>query len=357
MKEKTDKDSIMLLSLLFATIESTSLYTGPRPEPSVAYQNWITGCDNMRNCSAVALQAPTIGTDGDTDHLEMMIGIPLATHRVPLVVFRFPSTLKHRPDLRIFVDQLEVPLMQVEMGSVMIGGAEARQIVQAMRKGQWIYLRDLKGEAVARTSLAGLTAALLRIDGQQGKQDTPDALVRRGKRIAFDDLPGYSVSLSRPAAATKPPTEPKSKPFSDNREQCGSDVPFEPAKPSFVRLDSKNSMAIVPWACGNGAYVRYANIMIIDDQGKVRAAKFDYDNGITGDGPSNVQAEVVWLENERVLESATRFRAIGDCGRTDRYIWDGNKFRLSEQWVMPECRGSYDRIRVWKADVATTDGA
>jgi hypothetical protein len=83
----------------------------------------------------------------------------------------------------------------------------------------------------------------------------------------------------------------------------------------------------------------------------VRPAEFDYDNGITGDGPSNVQAEVVWLTNERVLESATRFRAIGDCGRTDRYIWDGSKFRLSEQLVMPECRGSYDRIRVWKVDV------
>jgi hypothetical protein len=48
---------------------------------------------------------------------------------------------------------------------------------------------------------------------------------------------------------------------------------------------------------------------------------------------------------------ATRFRAIGDCGRTDRYIWDGSKFRLSEQLVMPECRGSFDRIRVWKVDV------
>lgn len=341
----------MLLSLLLTAIESISLYDGPRPEETAVYQNWITGCDNMRNCSAMALQAPTIGTDGDTDHLEAMIEIPLATHRPLLVVFRFPSTLKHRPDLRIFVDQLEVPLIQEEMGSVTISGGQTRQIVQAMRKGQWMYLRDSKGEAVARASLAGLTAALLRIDEQQGKQDTPNALVHRGKRIAYDDLPGYSVSLSRPALAAKPPTNPKPAALDDNRMLCDGEIPEDSAKPSFVRLDSENSMAIVPWACGNGAYVRYANIMIVDGNGGVRPAEFDYDNGITGDGPSNVQAEVVWLEKEFILESATRFRGIGDCGRTDRYIWDGNKFRLSEQLVMPECRGAYDRIRVWKVDV------
>lgn len=342
----------MLLSLLLTAIESISLYSGPRPEETAIYQNWITGCDNIRNCSAVALQAPTTGTDGDTDHLEAMIEIPLATHRPPLVVLHFPSTLKNRPDLRIFVDQLTVPLPPVEVGSVRISGGQARQIVQAMRKGQWMYLRDSKGEAVARTSLAGLTAALVRIDEQQGKLDTPDALVHRGKRIAYDDLPGYRVSLSRPALVANSPTNPQPAFLDHNRVQCDSSAAEDSAKPIVVRLDSKNSMAIVPWACGNGAYVRYANIMIVDDQGKVHAAEFDYDNGITGDGPSSVQAEVAWLEKERILESATRFRGTGDCGRTDRYIWDGNKFRMSEQLVMPECRGSYNRIRVLKADVA-----
>ncbi|WP_181883601.1 DUF1176 domain-containing protein [Sphingorhabdus pulchriflava] len=338
--------------LPLAAILSQSLYSEPQPEDIAVYQNWITGCDNMRNCAAVALQAPTSGTDGNTDHLEAMVEIPLAAHIAPTVAFRFPATLRHRPDLRIFVDQLEVPLSSAGIGHFKIAGAKARRIVQSMRKGQWVYLRDVKGEAVARTSLAGLTAALLRIDKQQGKLETPDAIVRRGKRIAYDDLPGYSVSLSRPAVPTSPPTEPKSKALDDNREQCGGDAPEETSKPSFVRLDSDNSLAIVPWACGSGAYVRYSSIMIISNQGEIRPAEFDYDNGITGDGPSNVQAEVIWLEKERVLESATRFRAIGDCGRTDRYIWDGYKFRLSEQLVMPECRGSFDRIRVWKTEVA-----
>lgn len=338
--------------LLLAMIESVSLYTGPRPEETATYQHWITGCDNVRNCSTVALQAPTTGTDDVTDHLEAMIEKPLAKHIAPSVQFRFPSMLKHMGNLRIFVDQVAVPLPPVEAGIVRIEGPQARMLVQTMRKGAWVYLRDTDGKAVARTSLAGLTAALLRIDEQQGQQDTPEALARPGKRVPYDDLPGYRVSLTRPGGESRrSKAEPKTAKLPDNRDQCGTSAPEETFKPSFYRLDEEHSMAIVPWACGNGAYVRYSNIMIINDWGEVRSAEFDFDNGITGDGPSNVQAEVVWLEKERVLESVTRFRAIGDCGRTDRYIWDGSKFRLSEQLVMPECQGSYDRIRVWKVDV------
>jgi Protein of unknown function (DUF1176) len=324
--------------ILMAFIESISLYSGPRPEETAVYQNWIIGCDNVRNCSAVALQAPTTGTDGDTDHLEAMIKKPLAKHVAPTVQFRFPSMLKHLGNLRIFVDQVAVPMPPTDAGTVRIDGPQARQLVQLMRKGAWVYLRDLEGKAVAHTSLAGLTAALLRIDEQQGQQDTPEALARPGKRIPYDE-------------SWRSKREPTSAKLADNRDQCGAEVPEEAFKPTFVRLDDESTMAIVPWACGNGAYVRYSNIMIINGWGEVRPAEFDYDNGITGDGPGNAQAEVVWLPSERILESATRFRAIGDCGRTDRYIWDGGKFRLSEQLVMPECRGSYDRIRVWNVDV------
>lgn len=341
---------MMLSFLLLAAMESVSLYGGPRPEETALYRHWITGCDNERNCAAVALEAPIEGTDGAIDHLEAMVEKPVHGHLGPTVTFRFPPMLKSVPDLRIFVDQAEVYSPGVEAGTVRIDGPQARQLVQAMRKGQWLYLRSRSGEAIARTSLAGLTAALLRIDAQQGRQDTPTALGRPGTRPEPRTLPGYSVSITRARGSDRPPLEARS--IKADGGGCQADATEEPLKPQFVRLDSDSTMAIVPWRCGNGAYVRYANIMIVNGFGEVRAAEFDYDNGITGDGPGNVQAEVVWLEKERVLESATRFRAVGDCGRTDRYIWDGGKFRLSEQLVMPECRGSFHRIRVWKADVA-----
>jgi hypothetical protein len=107
----------------------------------------------------------------------------------------------------------------------------------------------------------------------------------------------------------------------------------------------------MPWRCGNGAYNLYANVMIVDGFGEMKPAMFDYDVGVSGDGLGNVVVNAGWDEGARVLESHILHRAVSDCGKIDRFIWDGRKFRLSEQRVMPECRGSFARISVWKVDL------
>ena len=338
--------------LLWASVNSISLYSGPRPEETVTYKDWVTGCDNVRNCAAVALEVGPSGTDGRTDHLEIMIEQPLARHLGPYVSLKFPFSVAPQPDLRLFVDQNEVKIPAPLDQRIKIEGAVARKLIGQMLKGKWALLLDLEGKTVARASLSGLTASLLRVDEQQGKVDTPSALVRPGKRVPYDDLPGYSVSLTRPAHSNRPLAAISAKAIADFKanDQCTTDIDTS-ATPRVVRLNSDNNMVIVPWRCGNGAYNLYSNIMIINGFGEIRPAIFDYDNGITGDGPSNVLVNVVWDDDKRVLEGFTRHRGIGDCGRVDRYIWSGEKFMLSEQWVMPECRMAFDRIRTWKVDV------
>ena len=132
---------------------------------------------------------------------------------------------------------------------------------------------------------------------------------------------------------------------------CANDEDTSSPFAHLVRLDANNSMIVAPWRCGNGAYRFYANIMIVDGFGALRPATFDYDNGITGDGSGNVLVNAAWDESKRALESHDIYRAVGDCGRVDQFIWDGARFRLSEQRAMPECRGSVDRIRIWKLQV------
>ena len=337
---------------LFATMNSISLYSGPRPEETVTYKDWVTGCDNVRNCAAVALEVGPSGTDGRTDHLEIMIEQPLARHLGPSVSLKFPFSVAPQPHLRLFVDQNEFKIPMPVDQRIKIEGAAARKLIGQMLKGNWALLLDVEGKTVARASLSGLTASLLRVDEQQGKVGTPSALVRPGKRVPFDDLPGYSVSLTRPSKSLRPPAMLSAAAIAGLRanDQCTTDVDT-PAIPQIVRLDSDNSMAIMPWRCGNGAYNLYSNILIINGFGEVRPATFDYDNGIAGDGPSNVLVNVAWDNDKRVLEGFARHRGIGDCGRVDRYIWNGDKFMLSEQLVMPECRMAFDRIRTWKVDV------
>ncbi|WP_430443806.1 DUF1176 domain-containing protein [Sphingorhabdus contaminans] len=337
---------------MLASVASISLYSGPRPEETVTYKDWVTGCDNVRNCAAVALEVEPSRTDGGTDHLEIMVEQPLARHLGPSVSLKFPFSVAPQPHLRLFVDHNEVNIPTPVDQRIKIEGAAAHKLIGQMLKGNWALLLDVEGKTVARASLSGLTASLLRVDEQQGKDGTPSALARPGKRVPYDDLPGYSVSLTRPAKSLRPPTKLSATAIAGLRanEKCTIDIDT-PATPQIVRLDSDSSMAIMPWHCGNGAYNLYSNIMIINGFGEVRPATFDYDNGITGDGPSNVLVNVVWDDDKRVLEGFARHRGIGDCGRVDRYIWSGTKFMLSEQLVMPECRMAFDRIRVWKVDV------
>jgi hypothetical protein len=95
---------------LFASVNSISLYSGPRPEETVTYKDWVTGCDNIRNCEAVVLEVGPSGTDGRTDHLEIMIEQPLARHLGPSVSLKFPFSVASQRDLRLFVDQNEVKI-------------------------------------------------------------------------------------------------------------------------------------------------------------------------------------------------------------------------------------------------------
>lgn len=337
--------------LVLAAEASVSFYTGPRPEETATFRDWVTGCDNERDCAAIALEVGPGGTDGRIDHLEIVIEQPLANHIGPSVSLKVPHSVAQQANLRLFIDQDDQKIEPPVAGRTRIQGEAARKLVRHMRRGNWALLLDWDGRTVARASLAGLTAALLRIDDQQGKLDTPVALARPGKRIGYDDLPGYSVSLIRPRGSARPPAvrAARSAPEAIDENRC-NDTPHQPAR--AIRLDEASSMLVEPWVCGNGAYNLYSNIIIVDNDGLSRPAAFDYDNGIAGDGPSNVLVNVAWNESKRELESFIRHRGLGDCGRLDRYIWDGKMFRLSEQQVMPECRGSFDRIRTWTVDVA-----
>lgn len=343
-----------MLSSLALLATSLSLYMGPRPEETALFGNWLTGCDNERACAAVALTAPGGEAGAGTDHLEVLVEQPLGFHLDPVVTVRLPISPTGPDALTLHIDKVTVALPAPEAGKFIFRGLQARALVGTMRDANQVELRETgSGKVLARSSLAGLKAALLRIDAQQGKVDTPHALARPGTRRTFDDLPGYSVSLTRPARSGRPPSVPDAGRMASLRagEACTAETAAPEAAPQMVRLDDDSTLMIMPWACGSGAYNHYANIMIVDGFGEVRPAKFDFDNGITGDGPGNVLVNVGWDDGRRALESHILHRAIGDCGRIDRFIWDGKQFRLSEQRVMPECRGSMERIRVWNVDV------
>jgi hypothetical protein len=340
-----------LAALLLAS-NSVTLYSGPAPEPTATYKDWIVGCDNERNCTAIALKA---AEGGDAmDHLQIKIEQP-ASHAANPTITINPSQRAYEEGSRtLFVDGEPTALPPLsEETRYVIEGRAARALLRKLANAKEASIQSKYGDDLAVASLAGLAASLLRIDDQQGRVDTPRALFRRGAKKPPLSLPGFSVSVPQAARSPRPPDQP-SAPFVRDwygKDQCITDVTIPDPTPALARLDGNSTLVIFPWRCQNGAYTLYSNIMILDWFGAWSPAEFDYDTGVTGDGPSNVLANARWIPGERVLESVSRLSAANDCGRVDRFIWDGGKFRLFEQFVMPECRGSFDRIRVWTVDV------
>jgi hypothetical protein len=124
-------------------------------------------------------------------------------------------------------------------------------------------------------------------------------------------------------------------------------------KPEAYRLDATHSLVLVPHPCGNGAYNYFTSVYIIDEAGKVRPAQFDLSPGMgEANDPAPDLTNGDWDPKTRTLDSYEKGRGLGDCGGTEKYVWDGSRFRLIEATMMGECRGSTDFIRVWTARAA-----
>ncbi|WP_298609107.1 DUF1176 domain-containing protein [uncultured Thiothrix sp.] len=51
------------------------------------------------------------------------------------------------------------------------------------------------------------------------------------------------------------------------------------------------------------------------------------------------------------LFSSYRSNTLGDCGSSSDWVWTGNEFKLSSYYAMPECRGVFNFLSVWKLAV------
>ncbi|MBC7987325.1 MAG: DUF1176 domain-containing protein, partial [Sphingomonadaceae bacterium] len=104
-------------------------------------------------------------------------------------------------------------------------------------------------------------------------------------------------------------------------------------------------------ACDSGAYNFSSLIYVRRGGGAPEQARFDVPVGWNDDGPP-VLVNAWWDPVAATLYSYAKGRGIGDCGTAQSFVWDGAMFRLIEQRVMGECRGSMRWITVWRAEIA-----
>ena len=333
--------------IILALAAAASL--APRPSELHTYKDWIVGCDNIRSCQANALMPE----DGDSDDYLMltlhrdggpgdgaMLNVPLPDNTAPGSRF----VLK--------VDGAAVVSFSAPKGSdaqVALTAALASSLVA----GQRVALFDGRGSKVGGASLAGLSAALLYVDDQQHRVGTRSALKATGSKAATK-APAPAPLILTPASDSRPPRTISvalaSQLIGPDAAVC--DNANGKVVPLSYRLDAAHSLVLVDNPCGNGAYNFFTSVYVLGQSGPPAEAMFDIAPGMgdtAGVPGTGVLTNGEWDPKTRRLTSYEKGRGIGDCGSNESYAWDGRQFRLVEQTLMSECRGSIDYIRTWTA--------
>lgn len=311
--------------------------TPPKPRPLRKFGDWAVGCDNGATCQAGSL----VPDEGEPPALAMTI------ERAP------------GPDgavaIRLRGDPPALPLTASIDGEAVARGGAARggwtewtgpaaaALVRRSASGQSLTLADASGRSIAVLSLNGLAAALRWIDARQGRDGTSGAIVATGPRPDRRPAPALPVVRAPVIRGESALIDPLLVTQMRTAAQCArDDLPDVATKP----LGEGRTLAIVP--CTAGAYNLLSAVFVIQ-RGAAIPATFDLPPA--GDAPDEQTLVFNADFADGILSSFARDRGLGDCGTTQRYAWDGMRFRLIEQRKMDECRGNIDFIRTWTAKV------
>lgn len=313
------------------------------------FRDWIVGCDNVKDCEAQALIAegeemPVIltvirraGPGGQTT-----ISIPLESSRPPIAMLVDGKRLPQR--------------LRVEDGTVRFGAIASDALLPLLLKGDQMELIDIQGIVVGRASLSGIAAALLYADEQQGRTGTVTASLRKGTQPATDVPARVAPPVIKIPTVTRtaPPDKLSAASIEALRKtnDCDVDPKSMGRREDWQRIDEKRSLLLL--SCGAGAYNESSMAFVITSAGKRKGldaayAKFDHE---PTDGSPVSLVNAGWDAAEGILSSHNKGRGIGDCGTSERYAWDGERFRMIDQRAMTECRGSLEWIRIWTATTA-----
>ncbi|WP_165899556.1 DUF1176 domain-containing protein [Sphingomonas sp. PP-CE-1G-424] len=314
----------------------TDTHIKPTPGALKTFGDWAVGCDNGLRCTLAAL-LPEDGFPSET-------GSPIT-----LNITREPGPAG-AVSVKIATDN--APAQAAHPTGFAIDGRptalrDAASLTAAMANGTTLSVRGANGHALVTLSLKGAAAALRYIDAQQGRVGSTDAIVAKGpapSRAPTPPLPAIATIAPSGAAAKLTAAQ-----IATLRKRATCTV--EGFTPETHALGGGKSLVIFP--CSTGAYNLISALFIVDGAG-ITPAQFDAPAGFEATGADSgtpVKSVINGAFENGVLTSDAKGRGLGDCGVHQRFVWDGTRFRLSEQSEMRECRGNADFITTWRARV------
>ena len=325
------------------------------------YSGWWLACDNAKSCAAFGFDES--GGAGGYAKISREAG-PNAAAAVEAVFYDDASAEAVRGPLTLSVDGEGGDLLNLTItaepdGSYLharVPPGETPQMVAAMRKGAALSVG--KGEARTVIPLAGVSAALLKMDDLQGRVDTVTALVRPGAKPASAVPAAPALPVIRRAAAASQAKLPSALPAAlkakDQVKSCAEDDnPALELAPTSWRLKPGLLLWSIP--CGAGAY-NFSSLWLVTDEagGNAKPAPFrNYPGGYANAEDEALLNNAEYAPETRTLNAFNKARGLGDCGADETWVWDGAALRQSEAVVMGECQGvsPSDWPTIWRAQV------
>lgn len=338
------------MMIVLAAITHTA-GAAPQPGSIDTYKDWTIGCDNGGRCEAVSLSpAEQMALDGVVSaHVVRESGPDSA----PRLWLRLPAEVQGAVEL--LVDGTFATRLTAKDDALEVTGPDALALLGKLAKGRTLEAHS-GGKTLGTASLAGSAAALRLMDARQGRAGTLTALVAKGKLAArvVPAAPALPLihRVATPQAESGGPLWREELARAAMLAGC-TEEQTEHSLAAVHPLGGERALVFLP--CGAGAY-NYLSVPLIA-QGKAgrrefAIAMFDYKPGWSEDFGHPILVNAQWDAKSGAVSNHAKGRGLGDCGNSERYVWDGHRFRLTEKRAMNECRGAWDWITLWRAQTA-----
>lgn len=295
-------------------------------------KDWEVACDNTRACEAVGYQAD----EGDSAPVALWLGRPAgASGAVAAKLSVIAENEAAVGPLTLRVGQLTLAGLTSEAE---LTPAQIARLLPALLDGGYADVTDGKGKW--RLSLAGMKAALLKMDDLQGRVGTVTALVKPGAKPASGVLPpvpapvlrGLATVPERKQDAALLPVIVKKLPKGGCDEQPDL-IGGGESQSEIYRLSGSKLLLVIE--CGRGAYQSSFAVWTADDKAPYAAKRVrlaDADGGVRDEllNPGFDKGE---------LGSFARGRGLGDCNSQASWVWTAEGFKLASASSARLCRG------------------
>ncbi len=324
------------LSLL--ALPAVTQATAIEPVPLYKHlKDWVVGCDNTRQCTAVAAD----------ENADMPLGIQIvraAGIDGQLQVLIFSQSSLAAP-LQLDGKPLVLASDAQESGVVFwrASGEQAMALLKALRNGARLTSQSNDGEL--GSSLNGLSASLLLIDSVQGRVGHRSAFVRTGDAPDSAVPPAPALPKLAPFVRPEPMGEAEARRISevvmtataDDWRDPGAD--WRPDGAQAYALSRETALVSFRFGCGayNCEYALYTTSRAHPEQAKALQLETIAVQEQWGDFGGSVGYD----PDTGVLSSFVLGRGIGDCGAAQSWRFDGQRMQLRSLARLGSCTGTW----------------